>query len=431
MAGVDFGNNSVILGAQFGDEGKGKIVDLLADQVDVVVRFQGGHNAGHTLVVDGKTFKLHLVPSGILHDGVQSVIGNGVVVSPQALIQEIETLKAEGIPVLDRLMVSQSCPLILPTHIALGQAHEKFLGKKAIGTTGRGIGPAYEDKVARRAIKISDLADAVELKDKLTQLMQYHNAILQHHYHADPVDIDGVYAQLLEARELLLPLVADTVSLVHQARGRGEKILFEGAQGSLLDIDHGTYPYVTSSNTTAGAVATGAGFGPTYLDSVIGVVKAYTTRVGGGPFPTELNDDVGQELSQRGHEFGTTTGRARRCGWLDLPCLKRSVELNGMTSIALTKLDVLDTFEEIKVCVAYQIDGQRIEGLPTSTEQLARVVPEYHTMPGWNCSTVGMTQWQDLPEQAVAYIRQIEQWVGVSVNIVSTGPGRHETMFVS
>lgn len=423
-------NNVVVLGAQWGDEGKGKIVDMLADQADAVVRFQGGHNAGHTLVIGDKTIKLSLIPSGILHDNTRNFIGNGVVVSPDALLKEIKGLEAQGIPVKERLQISEACPLILPVHIALDQARETARGDKAIGTTGRGIGPAYEDKVARRCVRIGDLRHPERLIEKLSELMKYHNFVLQSYFQEEPVSVEGTISQLLEYAEVLVPMMTDVTTELHQLREQGKRIIFEGAQGTLLDIDHGTYPYVTSSNTTAGAVAAGSGFGPCYLDKVIGVVKAYTTRVGSGPFPTELSDAVGQHLGEKGHEFGTVTGRQRRCGWLDCVALRRSVQINSLNSLCITKLDVLDGLEELKICVAYHVEGQRLTLPPYQAEDYAKCEPEYITLPGWSDSTFGMTEFSHLPANAQTYLAEIKKQLGVDIELVSTGPDRIETIEV-
>lgn len=420
--------NIVVLGSQWGDEGKGKVVDLLTNKVSAVVRFQGGHNAGHTLVIDGKTTKLHLIPSGILHDGILSMIGNGVVLSPEALCTEMKGLEECGVPVRERLFISDACPLILSVHVALDQAREHKRGQNKIGTTGRGIGPAYEDKVARRAVRAGDLLDPKRFTEKLESLMDYHNFVLQNYYGVEAIDVEALRDQTLAQAESFKHLIGDVSARVHEFREAGKSIIFEGAQGALLDIDHGTYPYVTSSNTTAGAVSCGSGFGPVYLDEVIGITKAYTTRVGGGPFVTELHDDIGKHLGEKGHEFGTTTGRPRRCGWLDLVALKRSIQLNSMTSICLTKLDVLDGLKEVKICVSYDLDGKAIDLPPSDAEPYGRCKPEYISLPGWSESTYGVTDFDALPKNAQAYIHKIETLSGVSVDIVSTGPDRNETI---
>jgi len=422
------GRNVVILGSQWGDEGKGKIVDLLTDKASVVARFQGGHNAGHTLVIDGKKTALHLIPSGILRSHVNCVIGNGVVVAPDALLKEIQMLEERGVKVRGRLKVSGSCPLILPYHIALDQAREAARGNAKIGTTGRGIGPAYEDKVARRGLRLSDLANIERFAEKLKEVMDYHNFALTEYYKADPVDFDQTLALVKEWAQVLLPMKADVTKILHDAREAGENILFEGAQGSLLDIDHGTYPFVTSSNTTAGSTATGSGFGPLYLDYVLGITKAYTTRVGSGPFPTELHCEIGRYLGEKGHEFGTTTGRERRCGWFDAVALRQAVRVNSISGICLTKLDVLDGLDEIKICVGYQDTDGSDAGMPMHADDFENITPVYETMPGWSSVTVGVQKLEDLPEAAKNYIYRIEELTGAPVDVVSTGPDRVETI---
>lgn len=422
--------NIVVLGTQWGDEGKGKIVDLLTDRVSAVVRFQGGHNAGHTLVIDGKKTVLHLIPSGILRSNVKCLIGNGVVLSPEALAVEMKMLEETGVPVRERLRISPACTLILPYHIALDQAREAAKCEvKKIGTTGRGIGPAYEDKVARRGLRVDDLFYPERLKEKLTEILEYHNFILVNYFKQPEISLEKVYQECLGYSEMLKDLVEDVPHTLHKARINGESLLFEGAQGTLLDIDHGTFPYVTSSNTTAGGTATGSGFGPLYLDYVLGITKAYTTRVGGGPFPTELFDDVGKYLGEKGHEFGATTGRPRRCGWLDAVALSRAIQVNSVTGICLTKLDVLDGLETIKICTQYQCPEKGLlDTTPVGAEGYARVKPQYIEMPGWSDNTFGMTSWDDLPDAAKNYIAKIEEIVGVPVDIVSTGPDRVETI---
>ncbi|RUO80176.1 adenylosuccinate synthase [Idiomarina tyrosinivorans] len=423
------GKNVVILGTQWGDEGKGKIVDLLTDKANWVVRYQGGHNAGHTLVINGEKTVLHLIPSGILRDNVRCIIGNGVVLSPAALLDELEMLEARNVPVRERLLVSEACPLILPFHIALDQARETARGKEAIGTTGRGIGPAYEDKVARRGLRVGDLFNEQRFAQKLKEVVEYHNFTLTQYYKADAIDYDQVLQQCREFAKILKPMIADVPTLLDQARKKGERVMFEGAQGTLLDIDHGTYPYVTSSNTTAGGVATGAGFGPRYIDYVLGIVKAYTTRVGSGPFPTELDCDVGQHLGEKGHEFGATTGRKRRTGWLDAVAMRRAVQINSVSGFCLTKLDVLDGLDELKICIGYrQQDGSVSEYPPLAAEDYDVVEPVYETLPGWKGSTVGLTEHSQLPTEALAYIARIEAMTGVPVDIISTGPDRAETI---
>lgn len=420
--------NVVVLGTQWGDEGKGKIVDLLTDQADAVVRFQGGHNAGHTLVIDGKKTVLHLIPSGVLREGVLCLIGNGVVLSPEALLKEIAELESNNIPVRERLRLSPACPLILPYHIALDQAREAARGNAKIGTTGRGIGPAYEDKVARRGVRLGDLQYPERFASRLKEIMEYHNFQLTKFYKVDPIDYDTVFNETMEMAKQLVPMIADVTGLLHQYREDGKNVLFEGAQGSLLDIDHGTYPFVTSSNTTAGGTATGSGFGPLYLDYVLGITKAYTTRVGSGPFPTELFDDVGKHLAEKGHEFGATTGRARRCGWFDAIGLKQAVRINSVSGICLTKLDVLDGLETINICVGYtDADGNEMP-VPVDSEDYEGLVPVYETLPGWSESTIGIKSLNDLPDTAKAYIKRIEEVIGAPIDIISTGPDRVETI---
>jgi len=421
-------HNVVVLGTQWGDEGKGKIVDLLTEQVDAVVRFQGGHNAGHTLVIGGQKTVLHLIPSGVLRAGVQCLIGNGVVLSPEALLKEIDTLESNGIPVMDRLKVSAACPLILPYHIALDQAREARRGENKIGTTGRGIGPCYEDKAARRALRLGDLRDAARFQASLEEVLDYHNHILQHYYGVSPVSPAAVLDEALAHGERLLPMMADVTSLLHDYRASGAKLLFEGAQGSLLDIDHGTYPFVTSSNTTAGGTATGSGFGPLYLDYVLGITKAYTTRVGSGPFPTELFDETGLRLAERGHEFGATTGRPRRCGWFDAVALRTAVNINSVSGLCLTKLDVLDGLEEISICVGYTDDTGDTATNPIDAVDYDKLRPIYESVPGWSESTVGVQSFDALPSNARAYIKRIEALVGAPIDIISTGPDREETI---
>ncbi|WP_106419829.1 adenylosuccinate synthase [Salinicola tamaricis] len=422
------GKNVVVLGTQWGDEGKGKVVDLLTESAAAVVRFQGGHNAGHTLVIDGQKTVLHLIPSGVLRDDKICVIGNGVVLSPEALIDEIKELEAKGVPVRERLRLSPACPLILPYHVRLDQAREKARGVAKIGTTGRGIGPAYEDKVARRGLRLGDMLHRERFASKLGEVLDYHNFVLTR-YHGEPaVDFQEVLDQAMAFAEELRPMVCDAVTLVHDIRKSGENILFEGAQGSLLDIDHGTYPFVTSSNTTAGGTATGSGVGPLYLDYVLGITKAYTTRVGSGPFPTELFDEFGRHLAEKGHEFGATTGRARRCGWFDAVALRHAVQINSVSGICLTKLDVLDGLENIRVCVGYRSkDGETIDN-PVDSEGYEVIEPLYHDLPGWNESTLGVKRVEELPANARAYIAFLEQEVGTPIDIISTGPDRNETI---
>ncbi len=423
------GKNVVVLGTQWGDEGKGKIVDLLTDQVSLVTRFQGGHNAGHTLVIDGKKTVLHLIPSGILREGVTCLIGNGVVLSPEALLKEIVGLEDTGVPVRSRLRLSPACPLILPYHVALDQARELARGDAKIGTTGRGIGPAYEDKVARRGLRLGDLLDLETFSAKLKETLAYHNFVLTNYFKVEAVNFDKVFADCKVWAEQLIPMMADVTELLHAARERGQSILFEGAQGSLLDIDHGTYPFVTSSNTTAGGTATGSGFGPLYLDYVLGITKAYTTRVGSGPFPTELGCEIGEYLGKKGHEFGATTGRKRRCGWFDAVAVRHANRINSVTGICLTKLDVLDGLETVKICIAYQdAKGNPIASMPFDAEGWAGVKPIYEEMPGWSESTVGAQKLEDLPANARAYILRLEELIKAPIDIVSTGPDRIETI---
>ncbi len=410
----------VILGTQWGDEGKGKIVDLLAHDVDAVVRYQGGHNAGHTLVIDGKKTVLHLIPSGVLTARARCLIGNGVVVAPHALIEEIEGLEARGVDVRSRLGISPACPVILGCHEALDRAREMARGSRKIGTTGRGIGPAYEDKVSRHGLRLADLADPVRLEDKLGSVIEYHNFLLEHFYKTDPVDGAEIADQAARLGEELKPMFTDVTSDLHELRDSGGKILFEGAQGSLLDIDHGTYPFVTSSNTTVGGVLTGAGVGPDAIDYVLGVTKAYTTRVGSGPFPTELNDAAGKLMAERGVEFGATTGRPRRCGWLDAVAMKRMVRVNGISGLCITKLDVLDPFDEVKICIGYE----GVDGFPLGAEEWSRVRPVYETLPGWEGTTQGLTDANGLPAGARAYLDRIEELIGAPVHMLSTGPER-------
>jgi len=424
------GKNVVVVGTQWGDEGKGKVVDLLTERAQAVVRFQGGHNAGHTLVIDGEKTVLHLIPSGILRDGVRCLIGNGVVVAPGALVEEIDMLEARGIPVAERLRISASAPLILPVHVALDQARERARGNDAIGTTGRGIGPAYEDKVSRRGLRVGELLDAEAFAERLRGLLEYHNFALEHYFKADPVDFQATLDEALAHGERLRPMIEDTTELLYAELDAGHNLLFEGAQGMMLDIDHGTYPFVTSSNTTTGGAACGTGLGPLALDYVLGIVKAYATRVGGGPFPTELFDDVGKHLAEVGHEFGATTGRARRCGWLDMVALRRAVRVNSVSGLCMTKLDVLDGLETVKVCTAYRVGGEETTALPAGAEALASCEPVYEELPGWSGSTAGITSFEQLPEAARSYLKRIEELAGVPVDIISTGPDRDETIIL-
>ena len=420
--------NVVVLGTQWGDEGKGKIVDLLTDKASFVVRYQGGHNAGHTLVIDGEKTVLHLIPSGILRANVKCVIGNGVVLSPEAFLKEMSMLEQRGVPVKERLLLSEACPLILPFHVELDKARELARGDKPIGTTGRGIGPAYEDKVARRGLRVGDLFNPELFAEKLKTVMDLHNFTLTQYYKVPAVDYQTTLDNALAIAEILKPLVVDVTDLLDRARKAGQEIMFEGAQGTLLDIDHGTYPYVTSSNTTAGGVATGAGFGPRYLDYVLGIVKAYTTRVGSGPFPTELGCEVGEHLGVKGHEFGATTGRPRRCGWLDLPALKYAIMINGVTQLFMMKADVLSILDEIKVCTDYKLkDGTVTQEMPFQLVD-EDVEPVYETLPGWKKDITGVRNFSDMPEELKSYIRYIEEKTGVPIKIVSVGPDRKQTI---
>jgi adenylosuccinate synthase len=420
----------VVLGTQWGDEGKGKIVDLLTDQASVVARFQGGHNAGHTLVIEGKKTVLHLLPSGILRKNVSCVIGNGVVLCLEALLEEIGELEVRGVPVRDRLSISGACPLILPSHIALDQARESRKGSNKLGTTGRGIGPAYEDKVARRGIRLAETRNEKLFGEKLTELLAFHNFLLEKYFETDPIDFQETFDSSMVLAQQVKPMIADTIDILHSHRKAGDNILFEGAQGSLLDIDHGTYPFVTSSNTTAGGTATGSGFGPLYLDYVLGITKAYTTRVGSGPFPTELFDDVGEHLATVGHERGATTGRARRCGWFDAAAVRLAMRINSVSGICLTKLDVLDGLKMIKVCTGYQGVGGNPSASLMDIETYKDLQPIYDELPGWKESTVGVKSLDELPENARAYIKYIEDTVEVPVDIISTGPDREETIII-
>ena len=428
MTGKSTARNVVVIGTQWGDEGKGKLVDWLTDRAQGVVRFQGGHNAGHTLVIGGKKTVLHLIPSGILRPDVDCFIGNGVVLSPQALIEEMDELERAGVEVACHLRISEACPLILPYHVALDQAREVSKGEHKLGTTGRGIGPAYEDKVARRAIRLQDLLNPVRFEEKLAVLLEFHNFVLTRYHRRPAVDFRQTLDGALALAPRLAPLVADVPRALYEANRAGKNLLFEGAQGSLLDIDHGTYPYVTSSNCVAGAAAAGAGVGPQQLHYVVGITKAYTTRVGGGPFPTELVDDVGERLRQRGREFGATTGRPRRTGWFDAAALKRSIQLNGVSGLCITKLDVLDGAELVKLCVGYEVDGQLSDILPVGAEELARCAPVYEEMPGWQESTVGVREHDQLPRAAREYLARIEALCGVPIDLISTGPDRDETI---
>jgi adenylosuccinate synthase len=430
------GKNIVVIGTQWGDEGKGKVVDLLTDQAHAVVRFQGGHNAGHTLVIDGEKTVLHLIPSGILREGVRCFIGNGVVVSPTALLEEMDMLESSGVPAAERLNISEACPLILPYHVALDQAREIARGKSAIGTTGRGIGPAYEDKVSRRGLRLGDLFHRERFAAKLGEVLDYHNFALKNYYKADTVDFQQVLDKTLAMGERLKPLVADIPEILYQMQRSGQSILFEGAQGALLDIDHGTYPYVTSSNTTAGGAATGSGVGPARFNYILGITKAYTTRVGSGPFPTELYDgnqlldSVGEHLAKQGHEFGSTTGRPRRCGWFDAVALRRSNQINSVSGLCITKLDVLDGLDTIRICVGYRCQDEERLTPPVGAEAFETCEPIYEDMPGWKESTVGLQSYDELPANAQAYLKRIEAITETPIDIISTGPDRKETIIL-
>jgi len=422
--------NIVVLGTQWGDEGKGKIVDLLCRDADAVVRFQGGHNAGHTLVIDGEKTVLHLIPSGILQPGVECMIGNGVVLSLHALRKEMEALEVRGIDVRSRLGISPACAIIMPWHQQLDLAREQARGKRAIGTTGRGIGPAYEDKIARRGLRTSDLLNSEKLEAKIEHILDYHNFVLTKRFGQEALSVQAMLEEALELGEYFSGQVSDVSGRLYQLRDEGKRVMFEGAQGSLLDIDHGTYPYVTSSNTTIGAVCTGAGIGPNAVDYVLGITKAYVTRVGGGPFPTELFDDNGARLAERGAEFGATTGRPRRCGWLDAVALRRMVSLNGVSGFCVTKLDVMDGFEEIKICTNYRLHGEIIDAPPLDADAWADLEPVYETFPGWKESCRGMTRMEDLPANARSYLAAMEDLCGAPVHIVSTGPDRAENIII-
>ncbi len=422
--------NVVVVGSQWGDEGKGKIVDWLSERADVVVRFQGGHNAGHTLVIDGVTYKLNMLPSGVVRGGKMSIIGNGVVLDPWALLTEIDKIREQGIDISPaNLRIADNAPLILPLHGNLDRAREEALGKAKIGTTGRGIGPAYEDKVARRAIRVGDLADPEVLSGKIDKMLFHHNALLRG-LGMEEVDQGDLIDQLQELASRLLPFSGAVWKELDEARKSGKRILYEGAQGTMLDIDHGTYPFVTSSNVVAGQAAAGSGQGPGAIDYVLGITKAYTTRVGSGPFPTELEDEVGQGLGERGHEFGTVTGRPRRCGWFDAVLVRQAVKVNGISGIALTKVDVLDGMDELKVCTGYRIDGENHDHLPASTVKQEKVEPIYESMEGWPESTEGARSWAELPATAIKYIRRIEELIEAPVALLSTSPEREDSILV-
>ena len=418
----------IVVGTQWGDEGKGKIVDLLTETAKVVIRFQGGHNAGHTLVINGEKTVLHLIPSGILREGAHCLIGNGVVLAPDALFTEMDELEAKGVPVSSRLGISEACPLIMPHHIALDNARELKRGKKAIGTTGRGIGPAYEDKVARRGLRLGDLVYDYQFAEKLESVLEYHNFALKNYYQVDEIDYQQSLDQALSYKDRLAPLTVDVTQLLDDYSKQGLPMMFEGAQGMMLDIDHGTYPYVTSSNTSSGSAASGSGVGPNSFDTILGIVKAYTTRVGAGPFPTELDCEVGEHLGVKGHEFGATTGRSRRCGWFDAVLMRRSRQVNGLTSLCLTKLDVLDGLENLNICNGYIYKGKELTVAPSGADALAESEPVYETLPGWTESTVGITDYNKLPTAAKNYITRLQELVGVPIDIISTGPDRDETI---
>ncbi len=422
------GRNVVVIGSQWGDEGKGKIVDWLTDHAQGVVRFQGGHNAGHTLVIGGRKTVLRLIPSGILREGVECYIGNGVVISPEALIKEIVELETAGVELRSRLRISEACPLILPHHVAIDHAREAARGENKIGTTGRGIGPAYEDKVARRALRVQDLFYRERFASKLGEVLDYHNFMLKHYFKAPTVDFQKTLDDTMLLAEKLKPMVADVPRMLYDAHRAGRNLLFEGAQGTLLDVDHGTYPFVTSSNCVAGAAGTGSGMGPHLLHYVLGITKAYTTRVGSGPFPTELDDDIGRHIAARGNEFGSVTGRPRRCGWFDAAAIKRAIQINGLSGLCVTKLDVLDGMESLQINVGYRIDGQEVDILPFGAENLARCEPIYEEVPGWTASTVGIRDYDALPPEARSYLKRIEAICGVPIDLISTGPDRDETI---
>ncbi|MGR9585244.1 adenylosuccinate synthase [Pandoraea sputorum] len=432
------GRNVVVIGTQWGDEGKGKVVDWLTDHAQGVVRFQGGHNAGHTLIIGGKKTILRLIPSGIMHKEVTCYIGNGVVLSPEALFKEIEELESAGLNVCGRLRISEACTLILPYHVAIDQAREARRGAGKIGTTGRGIGPAYEDKVGRRALRVQDLFDPKAFAERLRENLDYHNFVLTQYLGAPAVDFQETLDKMLSYAERLRPMIADVSQELYAVNREGKKLLFEGAQGTLLDIDHGTYPFVTSSNCVAGAASAGAGVGPQQLHYVLGITKAYCTRVGAGPFPSELYDAdnparqeaIGLQLATVGKEFGSVTGRPRRTGWMDAAALKRSIQINGVTGLCMTKLDVLDGLETVRLCVGYKIDGKTIDILPRGAVDVARCEPVYEDFPGWTQSTVGVTSWDQLPAQAQNYLKRIEEVSGIPIDMVSTGPDRDETILL-
>ena len=422
--------NVVVLGCQWGDEGKGKIVDLLTESVAYVARYQGGHNAGHTLVIDGQKTVLHLIPSGILRGSVQCLIGNGVVLHLPALQKEIQSLEEKGVEVKSRLKISDACTLILPSHIALDKAREISRGKSAIGTTGRGIGPAYEDKVARQGLRLIDIYNPSDAESKLLELLDYHNFLLRERYQQPEVSKQQLLDETLALADYFKPMVADIPEILQAAQQRGESILFEGAQGTLLDVDHGTYPFVTSSNTTVGGVITGCGFGPAGLHYILGITKAYTTRVGSGPFPTELFDAIGAQLGERGQEFGATTGRSRRCGWFDAVAMRRAVYINSISGLCITKLDVLDKIDPVRICTGYRCGDELLQSMPGTAAEVVRCEPVYEDLPGWQESTFGITQYNDLPVNARNYLKRIEELLQVPVDIISTGPDRQQTIIL-
>ena len=422
------GKTVVVIGAQWGDEGKGKVVDLLTDRVQAVVRFQGGHNAGHTLVIKGQKIALNLIPSGIMREGVACLIGNGVVLSSPDLLREIEKVEKAGMSVRNRLKISEAAPLVLPVHAKLDKAREKARGDAKIGTTGKGIGPAYEDKVARRAVRVGDLFQPAQLATKLGELLEYHNFVLKNYYKEETEDFQKTLDDLLGYAEILRPMVADVTELLRLHLAKKHNVLFEGAQGALLDVDHGTYPYVTSSNTTAGGAATGSGVGPRNFDYVLGIVKGYATRVGAGPFPTEQDNEIGQHLREKGDEYGTVTRRPRRCGWFDAMAARRSIFLNSMSGLCVTKLDVMDELETVRICIGYTLDGRALDTVPIGAEGLEKVEAVYEDMPGWRSSTVGITQYDKLPAAARKYLKRLEEVSGAEVAIVSTGPDREHTI---
>jgi adenylosuccinate synthase len=426
-----YSKNIIIIGTQWGDEGKGKIVDMLTDHVQGVVRFQGGNNAGHTLVIDGHKTVLRLLPSGVLRDNVHCFIGNGVVVSPSALVNEITDLEKNGVSVSDRLHLSQSCSVILPYHVALDQTRENSRNSKAIGTTGRGIGPAYEDKVARRGIRVVDLLHPERLAERLQKVAHHHNFMLEHYYQVETIPYEAVLEELLHSADILKPMVADVSAILSELNQKNANLLFEGAQGTYLDVDHGTYPFVTSSNTTAGAASAGSGFGPLNFNHVLGITKTYVTRVGAGPFPTELKDALGAHIATKGHEFGSVTGRPRRCGWFDAVMMRRSAQLNSLTGLCMTKLDVLDELKTLRICTGYKHRGETLTIFPADTEILCECQPIYEDHPGWQTSTFGIQTYEDLPKNARAYLERISELVEVPISIVSTGPGREDTIIIS